>query len=198
MIVHKVRRLTPSSAVFFECDIQERFRELQSIYKYDSVIHNAVRLARISKALSIPLISTQQHPKVLKETVSEIVAEYHEGVRRFSKMQFSMLEDPVREHFESLQRRSVVLYGIEGHICVQQTALDLLERDYEVHLVVDAISSSRVLERSTALETLRRAGAALTTVEAVIFELLRTIDHENFKQMLPIIKDTAKDGITHL
>ena len=113
-------------------------------------------------------------------------------------MQFSMLEDPVREHFESLQRRSVVLYGIEGHICVQQTALDLLERDYEVHLVVDAISSSRVLERSTALETLRRAGAALTTVEAVIFELLRTIDHENFKQMLPIIKDTAKDGITHL
>lgn len=74
-----------------------------------------------------------------------------------------MLEQPVKEHLMSFDRKTVVIYGMETHICVKQTCLDLLEMDYDVHVVVDAVSSMNYHDRTVGLESLRDAGAVITT-----------------------------------
>jgi nicotinamidase-related amidase len=84
-------------------------------------------------------------------------------------------------HLEKLQRSTYVLFGVEAHICVQQTALDLLERGNDVHIVVDAVSSQLPYDRTIALQRLQQAGAWLTTAQSAAFMLLQSADHPNFK-----------------
>ena len=95
----------------------------------------------------------------------------------------------VDEHFKSLNRSTVVLYGCETHICMKQTALDLLVRDINVFLVVDAATSIQVQDRNVAIEAMREAGVHLTTFQTVVFDLLKGVDHPKFKELLPILKE---------
>ena len=95
----------------------------------------------------------------------------------------------VDAHFTSLNRPSVVLYGCETHICMKHTALDLLARNINVFLVVDAATSMQVQDRNVAIEAMREAGVHLTTFQTVVFELLKGVDHPKFKEFLPILKD---------
>lgn len=161
----KLFRLIPNETVFLECDIQEKFRK--HIQNFNSVVHNAKRLAQTAKLFKIPIISTVQIPKNFGYTAEEVRAfyneQYPEGVFQFEKADFTMLEKPVKEKLESLNRRKIVLYGIEGHVCVKQTCFDLLEGDYDVTLVVDAISSIGYHDRNIAIEAMRDAGAQITT-----------------------------------
>ena len=96
----QIMRVNPASAVFFECDIQAKLGPM--VHKYSTVTHNAKRLTQVSKALSIPVISTRQVPKVFLDVNDEVKAEHHDGVKQFDKSLFSMLEPPVKEHFLSL------------------------------------------------------------------------------------------------
>ena len=112
------------------------------------------------------------------------------GVRVFEgKQQFSMLTPEVDEHFRSLARDTVVIYGCETHICVKQTALDLLARDINVFVVVDAVTSMQVQDRNVGIQSLREAGCQLTTFQSVVFDLIKGVDHPKFKSFLPILKD---------
>ena len=112
------------------------------------------------------------------------------GVRVFEgKSQFSMLTDEVDAHFRSLNRPSIVLYGCEAHICMKQTALDLLARDCNVWVVVDACTSMQVQDRNVGIEAMREAGVHLTTFQSVVFDLVKGVDHPKFKSFLPILKE---------
>jgi len=116
----------------------------------------------------------------------------------FEKTRFSMCTDEVLAHLgteKMASRKSAVIFGVETHVCVQQTVLDLLERDYTVHVVADGVSSQRPMDRDVAIERLRKSGAFITTVESVMFELLRAKEAKEFKQISGLAKaygDTFK------
>lgn len=99
-----------------------------------------------------------------------------------------MLIPEVRSKLESLKTESVVIFGMETHVCVYQTVKDLLQENYQVFLASDGISSRFAEDRSVALDQLRNWGAVISTSESVIFELLKDSKHENFKEMSALIK----------
>ena len=158
----KVLRYNKQDLVFLECDMQTRLGSM--IHKFPVTVHNAKRMAQVSKVLQIPLISTRQVPRIFGDVHEDIKAEHHEGVRSFDKTLYSMLTEEVRNSLKELNKKQVILYGIETHVCVTQTCMDLLEIEgLDVTLLVDGVSSCNVNDRNVALERLRSMGANLTT-----------------------------------
>eukprot|EP00345_Euplotes_harpa_P007097 CAMPEP_0168321378 /NCGR_PEP_ID=MMETSP0213-20121227/2239_1 /TAXON_ID=151035 /ORGANISM="Euplotes harpa, Strain FSP1.4" /LENGTH=141 /DNA_ID=CAMNT_0008323025 /DNA_START=120 /DNA_END=545 /DNA_ORIENTATION=+ len=138
------------------------------------LVHNTARLARTAKILDMPLVPTEQKADKFGNTFESIQKEYKEGTQVFEKDSFSMMTDEVTQYFESLGKDTAVLYGIEAHVCVQQTALDLAAMGVHVHLITDATSSSDTHKRNTAIQRMKQAGVHLTTFESCVFELMRT------------------------
>ena len=135
----KCSRLAINRCSLLICDIQERFRPV--IHRFDAVAKRTAFLTQCCQSLQVPIIITEQNPRALGSTVSEIKQVLDESrAKVFSKMQFSMLTPEVEE---ALTGNQIILCGIESHVCVLQTALDLIERGLEVHLVCDATSSIR-------------------------------------------------------
>ncbi|CAE8719406.1 unnamed protein product, partial [Polarella glacialis] len=162
-------RLTPGSVAFLLCDIQERFRDV--IDRMPQVIVSAKTMVQGAEIFDVPLLVSEQYPKALGHTVSEL------NITRgkvFEKTKFSMCTNEFLAHLESLGRKAVVIFGVETHVCVQQTALDLLSRGYQVHILADGVSSQRPMDREFALDRLRQSGCFVTTTESVLFELLRS------------------------
>jgi len=142
---------------------------------------------KAAKVLDIPVILTEQQP--FKPTVSEIDVT---DLTVYKKTKFSMLIDSVKQKLSSLQNiNHVYIYGIEAHVCVLQTSLELLRGGYKVYLVVDGISSQRTVDRDVAIERLRSAGAMITISESAVYEILKDAKHQKFKQILPLVKDLA-------
>ena len=177
-----VGKLVPKSTAFFLCDIQERFRPL--IHNSETIISTAQYLTSTASALSIPVIATQQYTKVFGPTVPECFANGQDGVDEliakgiiFEKKKFSMMTDEVMECIDQKEefkgRDSIVLFGIEAHVCVQQTCLDLLEMGKEVHVVCDGVSSQQPFDREIALKRMANAGAFLTTAQSLAFMLMQ-------------------------
>ena len=183
-------RLKPESCIFLLCDVQERFRP--AIHKFDAVVSGSQRMLTAAAELRMPALVTEQYPKGLGHTVAELdvsgVGAGGGGV--FEKTCFSMLSDEVQAHLRGLGagRTDFFVCGIEAHVCVQQTTLDLLAAGKSVHLCVDAISSGSPVDRATGLRRAERAGAYLTTTEAVIMELIRSKEHPSFKAISNALK----------
>ena len=181
-----------------------------------AVIANAVRLARLAALMSVPVVLTEQAPSKLGATVAEIAAALRAdappaAVRTLAKMQFSAVEEglgdwlrpppkPVQGNARSLpkhlqkasadaeSRATIVLAGCEAHICLLQTALDLLEDEFEVWVVTDACSSRTDRNRDAAFDRLAGAGAELVTTEMVAFEWLRSAEHPAFHDVQALVK----------
>jgi isochorismate hydrolase len=179
-----MKRISRGRTVFLCCDIQSIFQ--QTIHCFNHVEKTASMLVQAAKLFEIPVVVSEQYPEKLGQTVACIDTS---SCSIYAKTKFSMIvpEFPAK----LLQLDSFVLFGIEAHVCVHQTALDLLERGKHVVLVTDAISSSRELDRSTALMNLSRRGADIMSAESVMFELLITKDAPEFKEISKIAKDIA-------
>ncbi|XP_067587740.1 isochorismatase domain-containing protein 1 isoform X2 [Pseudorca crassidens] len=183
--------LTPSSTVFFCCDMQERFRP--AIKYFGDIISVGQRLLQGARILGIPVIVTEQYPKGLGSTVQEIDLT---GVKLvLPKTKFSMVLPEVEAALAEIPGvRSVVLFGVETHVCIQQTALELVGRGIEVHIVADATSSRSMMDRMFALERLSRTGIIVTTSEAVLLQLVADKDHPKFKEIQNLIKASAPES----
>ncbi|KAK2190078.1 hypothetical protein NP493_90g05012 [Ridgeia piscesae] len=177
------------SSALFLCDMQEKFRT--TISYFPEVIQVAQRLLKTADILDVPVVVTEQYPKGLGPTVSELDVSQ---CPVFPKTTFSMLTPDVLEHMKKLTVKSVLLCGIEAHACVQQTVLDLLEKDYDVHVVVDAVSSRNMVDRMYALHRMRDAGAFMTTCESVLLQLLKDSAHPKFRDIQKLIMDQAPDS----
>lgn len=178
--------LLPDKNIFFMCDIQERFRP--AIHNFDAVVENARRLATASNVLKRPLIVTEQYPKGLGKTISDIPID--EAVGIFEKTKFSMIIPEVDKYIEGEpDLKQAIVFGVETHVCVQQTVLDLLKRGFEVFLVADATSSRSETDRGLALQRLRDAGAIVSTTESILFQLIADKDHDHFKVIQSLVKD---------
>ncbi len=167
-------------------DIQERI--ITVINEYETVISNTIKLIKGFKALGIPIYYTEQYPKGLGPTENSIKTELS-GIEAIQKLSFSC--SGAGNLFAELKKKDVsqvVVCGVESHVCVQQTVLDLMTNDFEVSIAADAVSSRRVKDYEIALGRMRHHGAEVTTTEAILFELLNVCGTDVFKQISKIVK----------
>lgn len=167
-------------------DIQERLYPF--IYDNEQLTRNTEILIKGLKALEVPLIVTQQYTKGLGETIVPI-AEALGEFEYLEKTAFSCCDDGgFSAELEGLDRKYIIVTGIEAHVCVLQTTIDLLEKDYVPVVVEDCISSRRPNDKKTAVERMRREGAVITTYESILFELLRYSGTDTFKAISKLVK----------
>ena len=179
---------------------------MPSIFEHQVVVANALRLGKIARLLNVPVWGTEENPSRLGENLPEVRALCGQTL---SKMHFSAVEEGLGEwlrppakapagnarslpkHLQKAaapERNMIVMAGCEAHVCLLQTALDLLEDEFDVWVVTDACSSRTERNRDAAFDRLAGAGAELVTTEMVAFEWLRSAEHPDFKAALEIIK----------
>jgi nicotinamidase-related amidase len=167
-------------------DVQEKLSRV--MHEKEKLFENLQKLIKGTKLLNIPIIVTEQNPNGLGPTVPDI-APLLTDIKPITKFSFSCCgEEPFMHEIEKLNRKQILLTGIETHVCVYQTAVDLIEAGYEVHTVVDCVSSRTQENKNLALDKMKSEGSRLTSVEIVLFELLRTAKNPRFKEMSQIVK----------
>lgn len=167
-------------------DVQERLRPVMS--DIDSVIDECGRALRAARQLEVPILVTEQYPRGLGRTVPELL-EVLETDSVIDKMTFSCWgSQEVRERVEELGRDQVVTIGIESHVCVMQTALDLLASGKQVQVPFDAVTSRSRKVREQAIRRMRAEGAIITCVESVLFEWLVEAGTDVFKTVSKMVK----------
>lgn len=179
-------RVLKQEAVGVVVDVQEKL--YPHIDNNEELKKNLEILIKGLKSLDIPLLVTQQYTKALGETiegVSKAIGEYS----AIEKRPFSCYdEEEFKNKLDSMDRKYVILCGIESHICVMQTAIDLKEKGYIPVIVEDCVSSRRKNDKRVALDRLRNEGAIVTTYESLLFELCRTSKADNFKTISKLVK----------
>ena len=171
--------------VLIVVDFQEKL--VPHIGGIDEVLKNAKKLAKACRIFELPVIVTEQ--KKLGNTVKEIGDALGE-FEPVEKLTFSCArEKKFVERLEEANGKVCVLTGIEAHICIAQTALDLLKMGYDVHVVVDAIGSRKELDKEVAVQRMVAAGVTPTTAEMVMYELLKSAEAKEFKDILRIVKE---------
>ena len=169
-------------------DIQEKFRNL--IYDESRILKGATRLIRAFRELELPVLVTEHYSRGLGVTMDEI-RRHTEGITPLEKITFSCDGDPgFRGALDALKRDQIVLCGIETHVCVYQTARDLMDRGKQVAVAADAVSSRFADDREVGLRHMQRIGVQVMNVEMVLFEMLREAKTADFKTIAPILKDS--------
>lgn len=181
-------KLDADQALVLVIDVQEKLLPL--VDGHASLVRAVRKLLAAARIFGLPVLATEQYPKGIGPTLAEVRADLNAaGAAILEKPTFSACgTDPVRQALRDRDRDQVVVAGIEAHVCVQQTALDLAAMDYDVFVCADAVGSRARLDSDTSLSRMRQAGVIVTTVESVLFELCERCDTERFKLMLEIIK----------
>ena len=179
-----VKRMRADDTVLVVIDIQDRL--LAKIPAAAGLVRNAGFMLDVTAALAVPVRATEQYPKGLGPTTAEIARRLPASLP--AKTAFSCCgAGTFLEELEMLRLPNVVLVGMETHVCVAQTALDLLHAGLHVFLPVDALAARNAVDHETALRRLQQAGAVLTTAEAVAFEWLRDAAHPQFKTVSAMV-----------
>ena len=178
------RVLDRDRAALVVVDVQEAFRPV--VRHFDRLAHNAGVLIQGAREMGIPVIATEQYPRGLGETVPE-VAEHLEGAGA-APLEKTVFSAAAAEGFDLAGRDQALLCGIETHVCVSQTAHDLLDRGLEVHVARDAVSSRTEENSELGLHKMEGSGAVLTSVETALFELLGAAGSDEFKAVQRLVK----------
>lgn len=167
-------------------DVQEKLFPL--IHEHDQIAKNMAILIKGLKLLEVPILVTQQYTKGLGETVKPI-KEAMDGYEHIEKMAFSCCGDEgFMSQFKLFDRKNVVLMGIESHVCVLQTTLDLLEAGYQPIVIEDCVSSRKLNDKKIAVKRMRTSGAIISTYESILFELTEVSGTELFKGIVKLVK----------
>ena len=167
-------------------DVQVKL--LPAMHGADELVQQTGRLIDGANVLGLPVLVTEQYRKGLGPTVPVLAGRLEGAVCNHEKLKFSACIEPVREALVQRQVRSVLVCGIEAHVCVLQTCLDLMDVGYVVAVAVDAITSRRPGDRDAAVQRLIQAGVVPTTVESALLELVHEAGGDRFKAVIPLIK----------
>lgn len=182
--------LSADSTAVFCCDMQKRFAPV--IQHFADIVTVGARVLKAAEILNIPLVVSEQYPKGLLNTVDELDISRASLVAE--KTKFSMVIPQVEEFLESNPNiTSVVLFGVEAHVCVQQTVIDLHSRGVEVHVVADATSSRSLIDRHMSYLRFVRLGAFVSVAESILFQFIADKNHPDFKAIQGIIKTLPPD-----
>jgi nicotinamidase-related amidase len=180
-------RPTPGNLGLLVVDIQEKFGP--AIPGFDALAAKAAALVRGFGILGMPMLATEQYPQGLGPTVKTVAAVLPAGVTPLVKKHFSCFgAQGFDRPLNGMDRSAVALCGVETHVCVYQTALDLLSRGFTVVAVADAMGSRNGLDHATALRRMEQCGVIVMTVEMLLFDLLRSADSPHFKEIQKLVK----------
>jgi isochorismate hydrolase len=178
-------RLTPQNAALVIIDVQEKLMNVMP--RRAEMLASIQKLIDAARVLKVPTLVTAQYIKGLGPVCAEIV-KATPGVTALEKTTFSCCgSEEFLRAVKDRRRQRIILCGIEAHVCIQQTAIDLM-KDYIVYVAADAVCSRHRHDHKVAIERMRDCGAIITTVESAVFELLRESGTEQFKQILPLFK----------
>jgi len=167
-------------------DVQGKLAQL--MHERQPLFNNIQILIKSAKILSIPILWAQQCPEALGPTVPEI-AELLADNEPINKSAFSCCgEEAFNTKLNELRRNQVLLCGIETHVCIYQTAVDMLRKGFDVNVIADAVSSRTAGNKQIAINRLAAEGAKIASVEMALFELLKTAEHPQFRQVAKLIK----------
>jgi nicotinamidase-related amidase len=179
-------KLDPKRTTLIVIDVQDGFR--RAIPDFDRVARATATLVQGARVLGIPVVFTEQYPKGLGGTVPEVANHVPDGVEPLEKVCFSAAD---AEGFDLGGRDQALVCGVESHVCVSQTTIDLLEGGAEVQVALDAVGSRTEENKRVGLHRMERAGAILTSVEASLFELLGGAGTDEFKAIQRLILEYA-------
>ena len=179
--------ITPEGTMLLLIDVQGKLAE--SVVRPEALAANIRKLLRGCTTLEVPILVTEQYPKGLGRTIDSLM-ELVPGNIPVEKKTFSCCGTPqFMRQLRSFNRNDILVAGIETHVCVYQTSVELLEFGYNVHLVTDAVSSRAEENKLLGIRCIEKAGASLTSTEMALFELLRLADGERFKAISKIVKE---------
>lgn len=184
-----VNILEAGLAALVVIDVQEKMLAAITSSPTDGILDKIRRLIGTAKVLDLPIIWTEQYPKGLGPTDSRVRGWLPSDLKPIVKTTCSCWRDQgFRDAVQATGREHIILTGLETHVCVQQTALDLLRVDHAVFLAEDACGSRFAQDMDVSLERMRHAGVEVSTTEALLFELIERCDHPKFKELLELVK----------
>lgn len=180
---------TADTAQLLVIDVQDRFcKAIPSIAEDGSCTAALTKLIKGCELMSVPITFSEQYPEGLGRTVTWL-QDLTPTAACLPKNHFSCGDDePLREHLAQLDRETVIIAGIEAHVCVLSTAADLLQRGYQVVVAADAIDSRLAENRTLAIDTMRQLGALVVPTETVLFRLHRRSDSPSFKELSRLVR----------
>jgi len=185
-MTYSIDKQLPKKNSLILIDIQEKI--LRPIFNKDLIKKNIKKLLNAYEILDENIFLSEQNPLKLGKTIPELLPKG--GFKRIEKMEFSLANS--QEFIKELDKKKItnlIVCGIETHICIQQTVLELIRKGYEVILISDATGSRNKLDHEIALQRMIHKGAILTTTESIIFELCKTANRKEFKEISNIIKN---------
>lgn len=184
-------QLDRNDAVLIVIDVQEKLVTAMPPIGYAQMSGNIGVLLQAADLLELPVVATEQYPRGIGSTVPELQAACRHGA--IEKVSFGCCGEPAfLERLQALGKKQVILTGMEAHVCVYQTVLGLLEAGFHVHLVRDGIISRHESDLLAGVENAGRAGAVVTTVEMVLFQLMKTSKAPEFRALSALIKEKDK------
>jgi nicotinamidase-related amidase len=183
-------RLNLNEAILVVVDVQEKFMPV--LFEPQRLVSACQLLIGGAKILGLPILVTEQLPEKLGPTVTELREVLGSNYRPIIKAEFSAFaNESFRRTFAATERTQLILCGIEAHVCIRQTTLDALALGYEVFLVEDAVSSRYEFLYRSGVQSCVEAGAKRTNAEAVLFELMATAEHPQFREVQNLVKSLA-------
>lgn len=177
--------LNTDDSIMLMVDIQERLTP--AMYPENKAVEANSIMLQALKELNVPVIFTEQYPKGLGRTVPELL-EHLKDEKPLEKVVFSAYNDELKSLLIASGRKNVILTGMESHVCVFQTARDLLNEGYNVFAVMDGIASRTVDNMWSGFELMKEMGAVVTNMETVLFDLLKKAGSPEFKLVSKLIK----------
>lgn len=183
-------RLEPSTTLILVVDVQEKLAAAMPEESFSTLVKNTGILLEAARVLGVPVLASEQYPKGLGPTVPTIAEKLGPlGVTPMAKMTFDACSDlAIARAISDIAPRSVVVVGMESHVCVFQTARELVKRGYTTHVVADGVASRREENRRLGLSLCERAGAIVTATETVAFDLLGQAGTDAFKAISKLVR----------
>lgn len=185
-----MRRLNPKECAVLIVDVQERLAAAMPTSQMEELTRAATVLLEAASILGARVIATEQYPAGLGPTIGPIAERLDRaGAHKIEKLDFSACDEPAFDRILAENPpRSVIVVGMETHVCVFQTVRELCARRIDVHVPIDGVASRRADHRATGLDLCRAAGATLTTMETIVFDWLKRAGSDEFKRLSKLIR----------
>lgn len=184
--MHHDQKLVKDGSVLVVVDVQDKL--LNAIHEWQEVLANTIRMVKYAQCLHVPVLVTEQYPRGLGHTNQALLEVIADKVI-LEKTVFSCFgSEDFSKRLEEFGAKTLVITGIETHICVNQTTLDALARGFGVHIIADAVGSRTAFSKEIGLGKMRQAGAVVSSSETALYEWLERSDTKEFKEILPLVK----------